>query len=200
VTGYEVKRSTFWKVVAIALVVIAGLGVLIHQLNSGHHRPEGAAERWLSAVSETGRNGIKNDARDRAEEIGPVSLAAPLIPADHDPKHGYFADLEVGKAIDNGPDTVRVPFQLHQRVESGDSPVEKGAVVLKQTGDDWHVVAVDGRRPGEEVPSEGGAPPSSAPPGLWIGAFLLGVVLAAGTALIVRYTDRTAQRAMAAGT
>lgn len=193
---YKVKRSSFWKIVAIALAVIAGLGLLIHQLNAGHHRPEGIAERWLSAVSETGRNGVKSNARERAEEIGPVSLAAPLFPTDHDPKHGYFKDLEVGKAIDDGPDTVRVPFQLHRESES-DPSLEKGAVVLKKSGDEWKVTAVTDRRPGEKVPSEGGEPPSSAPLGLWIGALALGVLLAGGTALIVHYADRTAQRAMA---
>jgi hypothetical protein len=194
----DVKWSSFWKVIALSLVVIAGLGLLIQQLNAGHHRPEGAAERWLAAVSDTGRKGVRADARDRAEEIGPVALAAALIPTEHNPKRGYFGDLEVGKAVENGVDAVRVPFQLHQHVDDELGPVKKGAIVLKRTGDEWHVTGVDGRRPGEEVPSEGGAPPSSAPLGLWIGAFVLGILLAGLTALIVRYTDRSAQRAMAA--
>ena len=197
---YEVKRSTFWKIIAIVLVGIVGLGVLIHQLNANHHRPEGAAEDWLAAVGNTGREGVSEDAAKRAEEIGPVSLAAPLIPAEHDPKHSYFSDLEVGKAIDDGPGKVRVPFQLHQRVESGSAPLKKGTIVLTQSGDVWHVTAVDDRRPGEEVPSEGGAPPSEAPSGLWIAALVLGVLLTAVSAFVVHYADRTAREAMGTAT
>jgi hypothetical protein len=193
----DVKRSTFWSVIAIVLVVVAALGVLIHTLNAGHHRPEGSAERWLAAVGDTGRKGVSADARKRAERIGPVAVAQPLLPASHDPRHSQFADLEVGKARDAGPDTVRVPFRLHQRDESGTGDLKRGTIVLDRTGDTWNVTAVDARRPGEKVPSEGGEPPSRAPLGLWVGAVGLGVVLATVAHLVTRYADRTAQRALA---
>jgi hypothetical protein len=192
-----VRRSTFWKAIAIVLVVVGGLGLLIQQLNAGHHRPEGAAEDWLAAVSDTGRKGVSDDARKRANEIGPVSLADPLLPASHDPKRGYFADLEVGKAVDAGPNTVRVPFQLHQRLESGSGPVKRDTIVLQKADGRWHVTAVDASRPGEKVPSDGGPPASRAPLALWFGALALGVILATVAHLVVRYADRTAQRAMA---
>jgi hypothetical protein len=193
----DVKRSSFWTVIAIVLVVVAGLGVLIHSLNAGHHRPEGSAERWLAAVGETGHKGISADATTRAERIGPVGLAAPLLPADHDPRHSEFADLEVGKANDAGRASARVPFRLHQRLSSGTGPLKRGTVVLQRSGDTWRVTAVDARRPAEKVPSEGGPPPSRAPWGLWVGAIALGLVLAAVAHLVTRYADRTAQRAMA---
>jgi hypothetical protein len=193
----EVKRSSFWAVIAIVLVVVAALGVLIHTLNAGHHRPEGSAERWLAAVADTARKGVSADARTRAERIGPVALAQPLLPATHDPRHSQFADLEVGKARDAGPDTVRVPFRLHQRDQSGTADLKRGTIVLHRTGDTWNVIAVDARRPGEKVPSEGGPPPSRAPLALWLGAIALGVLLATLAHLVTRYADRTAQRAMA---
>src|SRR5207248_10379054 len=76
----EVRHSTFAKVIVIVLAVIAGLGVLIHFANAGHHRPEGAAERWLAAVSDTERRGLSVDARKRAPHIRPLALAPPLLP------------------------------------------------------------------------------------------------------------------------
>jgi len=192
------ERSMFVKVIVVVLVVIAVLGVLIHTLNAGHHRPEGAAERWLAAVGDTGRKGVSADARSRAAKIGPVSIAAPLLPADHDPRKSEFSDLEVGKAEAAGTDTVRVPFRLHQELRSGSGPLKQGTLELHREGDTWHVTALDARRPGEKTPSEGGAPPSRAPLILWFGAVALGVVLALTAHLVTRWADRSAQRALAA--
>ncbi|MCU1451293.1 MAG: hypothetical protein JWP02_3463 [Acidimicrobiales bacterium] len=194
----DVRRSSFWKAIAIVLIVVAALGVLIHTLNAGHHRPEGSAERWLAAVGDTARKGVSADARKRAERLGPVALAQPLLPASHDPRHSQFADLEVGKAREAAPDTVRVPFRLHQRDSAGTADLKRGTIVLHRTGDTWRVTAVDARRPDEKVPSEGGPPPSRAPLGLWLGAVALGLILATVAHLVTRYADRTAQRALAA--
>jgi hypothetical protein len=194
----EVRRATFVRVIAIVLVVIAGLGLLIHTLNAGHHRPEGAAERWLAAVGDTGRKGVDHQARQQAERIGPVALAAPLLPSTHDPRHSEFSDLEVGKARRDGSDTVRVPFRLHQRLASGAGPLKQDTLVLQRAGSTWHVVALDTRRPGEKVRSEGGPPATRAPLVLWLGAIGLGVVLALIAHLITRYADITAQRAASA--
>jgi len=194
----EVRRSTFAKVIVIVLAVIAGLGVLIHFVNAGHHRPEGAAERWLAAVSDTERGGVSAGARARAEHIGPVAIADPLLPPKFDTRHSQFDDLEVGKAIPAGADTVRVPFRLHQHLPSGSGPLKQGTLVLHRTGDTWHVAALDGRRPDEKVPSEGGPRPSRAPLALWIGAICLGALLAAGAHLITQYAETTAKRAVAA--
>jgi hypothetical protein len=192
----EVRRATFVKVIAIVLVVIAGLGVLIHALNAGHHRPEGAAERWLAAVGDTGRKGVDHRARQEAEHIGPVAIATPLLPNTHDPHQSEFADLEVGKSRSSGTDTVRVPFRLHQHLASGAGPLKQGTLVLHRSGSAWHVIALDARRPDEKVRSEGGPPPSRAPLALWIGAICLGVVLAVTAHFITRYTDATAKRAV----
>jgi|SRR5581483_10837224 len=200
----DVRQSTFVKIVGLALAVIVGLGFLIHFLNAGHHRPEGAAERWLAAVSDSDRRGVSIDARKRANDIGAVDIATPLLPATHDTRHGLFDDLEVGKAVQVsragsvGPDAVRVPFRLHQHVESGTAPLKQGTLVLDRTGNTWHVVSLDTRRPDEKTPSEGGPRPSRAPIALWLGAIVLGAVLAAGAHLITRYAERSAQRAATA--
>ena len=196
VQASPVRRSTFAAVIVIVLVVLAALGVVIHLANAGHHRPEGSAERWLAAVGDTGRKGVTDDARKRAEKIGPVAVATPLLPATHDAKKGEFADLEVGKAIPAGPATVRVPFRLHQQLSSGVGALKQGTLVLTRTGDTWHVAALDARRPGEQVRSEGGPPPSRAPLALWFGAVALGLLLATGAHLITRYAEKSAKRAM----
>ncbi|MBV8160489.1 MAG: hypothetical protein JO265_06160 [Acidimicrobiia bacterium] len=194
----QVRQSTFVVVIVVVLAVVAGLGLLIREVNAGHHRPEGAAERWLAAVGDTGRRGVSSDARARAQAIGPVTLAAPLLPSTHDPRQSEFADLEVGKARAAGTDTVRVPFRLHQRLASGAGPLQVGTLVLRRAGSSWHVAALDARRPGEKVRSEGGPPPSRAPLALWVGAIGVGIVLALVAHLITRYADLSARRALRA--
>jgi len=192
----EVRQSTFVKVIVVVLAVIAGLGVLIHFLNAGHHRPEGAAEHWLSDVSDTGRKGLGTEARKQAQRIGSIDIATPLLPSVHDSHHSDFDDLEVGKAVPAGADTVRVPFRLHEHDES--AALKKGTLVLQHEADGWHVVALDTRRPGEKVASEGGPRPSRAPLPLWFGAIAVGIVLALGANAITRYAEKSAQRAVSA--
>ena len=108
-----------------------------------------------------------------------------------------FSDLEVGKATSAGPDSVRAPFRLHQRLRSGSGPLKQGTLVLHREGDAWHVTAIDVRRLGEKTPSEGGPPPSRAPLALWFGAIALGAVLALTAHLLTRWADRSAQRTLA---
>src|SRR5205823_6134099 len=106
-------RAAFWKAIVIALAVAVGLGILIHFLNAGHHRPEGTAEHWLSAVSDAGRSGVRKDALRRAADLGTPSLGRVLTTGvDTGNRHDYFSDLEVGRAVvsDRG---ARVPFRLH---------------------------------------------------------------------------------------
>jgi hypothetical protein len=196
-----VRTSTFVKVLAIMLTVVAGLGLLIHFLNGAHHRPEGIAEHWLSAVGDTGRKGVSADARRRAARIGPMNIATPLLPAGHhDHRLSYFSGLEVGKARVSGSGVAaaaRVPFRLHQQVDSGTSPTRKGTLVLDKSGDTWRVAALDSRRPDERVASEGGPPPSRAPIGVWIGALLVGLFLAVLSSFITRWAERSARLARA---
>src|SRR4051812_42480321 len=87
---YARLRSGFIKGLVACLAVMVALGVVIHFANSGHHRPEGAAEHWLTAVGDTTRKGVTTDARDRAEKIGPLALARPLLPTiDTDGKAAF---------------------------------------------------------------------------------------------------------------
>ena len=175
-------NRTFAKGIFVALVLVAQLGVVIHLLNDGHQRPEGIAERWLTAVGDTGRDGVREDAVDRAEEVGPIGLAAPLVPAAADGEHDLFTDLEVGRAEVDGR-TARVPFRVHQH--EGDEVT--GHVVLVETGE-WRVTDVTTGALGDgALPSDGGAPPSSAPFSLWLLAAGIGVVITAFASLLVHW-------------
>lgn len=194
-------RRAFAKGVVVCVLALAALGVAVKVAGTGVHRPEGAAERWLAAVSDTTRNGVRSEARSRAEKIGALAIADPLLPAaaSADGK-AAFPDLEVGKATVTGA-TARVPYRLHQYAASGDAPVKDGVIVLAKRDGEWRVTALAGRRPGaEKVPSEGGAPPSSAPVGLWVAALLAGVVVTAGASLLVRWAGRGAARVEGTGT
>jgi hypothetical protein len=182
-------RRTFALGAVAALAVMICLGGLIKVFGTGADRPEGAAERWLVAVGDTTRDGVAGDARDRAERIGPLALGAPLLPTVDTDGDAAFSDLEVGNADESGG-VARVPFRLHQYAETGDEPVLTGSVVLGRVDGDWAITAIDTRRPGEEVPSEGGAPPSNAPLGVWLGGLALGLLLCTLASLAVRTAGR----------
>jgi hypothetical protein len=131
---------------------------------------------------------VKKDATDRAEKLGPLTLAAPLLPSGSTGGKEAFADLEVGKASRSAPGgrEASVPFQLHQHVESGTGPTKSGTVALARSGDSWRVVRV-ALIPGKaDVPSNGGAAPSRAPLALWPIALLAGVGVTVVCSALVR--------------
>lgn len=183
-------RRSFTIGLAIVVVLFVGLFPVINLINGSRHRPEGTAERWLAAVSDTTRKGVHDEAVKRAEKDGPVSLAKAIIPADTD-KKSAFADLEVGKATVTGL-TARVPYLLHQRALTGKNPTVRGEVLLRKvgirTGDmPWKVTGLTTKASSGRVPSEGGSPPSRAPALLWAIAVLVGVAVTAGAASLVRW-------------
>ena len=189
-------KRQFAVAVVAALAVMVGLGALIAVANHGHHRPEGAAERWLTAISDTQRKGVRADARERAEKLGGVTPGASLLPSEDTKGKGAFPDLEVGKALLAGGQA-RVPYRLHQRAQHGKNPVKEGTIVLARSADGWKVTALDARHPGEKVPSDGGQPPSSAGLGLWIGAVVIGALVTGVIILLVEWATRSSQRALA---
>jgi hypothetical protein len=187
-----VTARTFGAGIAVCLAVLVVIGVVIHSANAGHHRPGGAAEHWLSAVSDTTRKGVRDDAVKRAEKIGPVSVAAPLLNGIDAEKKSAFPDLEVGKAVVAGT-TARVPFRLH--VRNQDVP-RSGTIVLSRAGDSWHVASLAG--PEGKVPSEGGPPPSSASAGLFVGGVVVSLLLTALASLLVEWAGRASRKPVAA--
>jgi hypothetical protein len=190
---YAKLRVAFTKGIVIALAVMVLIGVGIHFANAGHHRPEGAAERWLNAISDLTRKGVKKDAEKRATETGSVALGRTLLPKVDTGGKGGFPDLEVGKAHVVG-DTARVPYHLHQWADSGAGAVRRGTIVLQRQPDDrWKVTNLAPRRAGERVPSEGGAPPSSASLGVWVGGALFGLALTVAMSLLIQWASRSSR-------
>ena len=87
-----------------------GLGGVIAVANHGHHRPEGAAERWLTAISDTTRKGVRGRrARPGREARADSPWRAPLLPSEDTNGKGAFPDLEVGKAARSGDRGARCP-------------------------------------------------------------------------------------------
>src|SRR5439155_2528685 len=161
---------------------------------AGHHRPEGTAEHWLSAVSDLGRKGVRADARRRLADLAAPTSVRPLVAGvDTGGRHGFFTDLEVGRAaVVDG--LARVPYRVHQYAAHGKHPVVEGTVVLQRRRDSWRVAGLSPRRRGETVPSEGGAPPSRASWSLWLLAVAIGVALAVLSSALVAWADRSARR------
>jgi hypothetical protein len=178
--------------VAIGFVLI---GSLIAAFGSSANRPEGVAERWLTDVGDTRRDGIDDRAREEAEAIGPVELAADLLPEEDTGGDSAFVDLEIGKAEHDG-DLALVPFRLHQRQGDETGPAVEGTLVLRELPDDdegWRVEQVTGPIEGQAVPSEGGDPAAEAPIGLFLGAVAVSVVVAVVCSGIVRAAGRAAE-------
>jgi len=136
-------------------------------------RPSGIAERWLQAVSDLGRDGLREDAQERLAEYG---TAAPIDVPDAEDDERTFSDLEVGKARIQG-DVAVVPFRVNARIEGDRKREIKGALALAKDGDSWSVTEVAPAGPQDRVPSEGGARPASSKPSQWLLALLLGVAM-----------------------
>lgn len=160
----------------VVLLALAGCG------SSRPERASGVTERWLQAVSDTGRSRVRDDATHRAAEDGDPTVAAPLLPHGHHDDHdAWFSDLEVGKAIEDG-DTARVPLRL---TRADDDREVVATAVLRRERDTWHIVALDDSRRGELVPSRGGDRPATASGRHWLAAIAVGAVVTVASALVI---------------
>jgi hypothetical protein len=171
--------------VAIAFVLIGGL---LAAYGSGADRPEGVAERWLNDVGDTRRDGVTERATTDVEKVGPLSLAASLLPKGSTDGRAAFIDLEVGKASGDAA-TTRVPFRLHQRIHGSAGPPIYGTVRMVKRAGDWHITALDPAVAGIEVPSEGGPPAAEAPIGLYLGALAVAALVTAFCVALVKAAD-----------
>jgi hypothetical protein len=163
----------------LVLVALAGAGCARNEA-----RPSGITERWLQAVSERGREGLREDAGERIEEYGTTQAADELTPPDAEDDERTFRDLEVGKAVVQG-DTARVPFRVTARIEGDQKRELRATAVLTRQGDSWRVLDVADRAAGEEVPSEGGERPASSKASQWAAALVLGVLMTIGAVLVI---------------
>jgi hypothetical protein len=189
-------RRSFTIGVVLCVIGLLLAAYAVHLTSAGRHRPEGVAERWLTAVSGTTRDGVEADSRRRAAALGDPGAAAPLLPRDAEGKNA-FDDLEVGKAVRSPAGGVDVPFQLHAHEASGVEETRGGSIHLlpRSGGSGWRVVGVTLQSTPARVPSNGGDPPSRAPGSLWLAAVLGGTVLIVITSLLVRWAGRAQEHA-----
>ncbi|MDQ3757291.1 MAG: hypothetical protein M3394_05545 [Actinomycetota bacterium] len=144
-------------------------------------RPAGIAERWLQAVSELGRDGLREDAEERLREHG---TAAPIDVPDAEDDERTFSDMEVGKAREDAGNAF-VPFRVNARIEGDERREIRGVLRLARQGDSWSVTEVLPAGPGDKVPSEGGERPARSKPSQWALAALLGVLMTAGSVFLI---------------
>jgi hypothetical protein len=165
--------------VAAGIVLVIGGGVVggVRALGNVTRRPEGAAERFVQAVSSGDAKGI--------DKFGSRRLVTDVFGESWPPKD--FNRIEVGRASTGEP-YHRVPFRVevtkHEVVEGGlvVGPVGTGA------GHEWKVVSVTHGIPvaKDRVPSQGGAPQSGAPSAAWLLAAVTVLGLALGCELLLR--------------
>jgi hypothetical protein len=192
-----VSNRTFVAGLVVCVAIMLALGGAIALLNAGNNRPEGVAEDWLTAIGDTTRKGVEADATRRADKIGAPELAHDLLypyAKDIDRKSG-FKDLEVGKAVEERANTVRVGFHLTARVPDDETKELTGVITMEKADDEWHVTGVQVVDPVSvglpALPSDGGPPPSSAPLSLWLGALVGSALIGVVTASLVRAAGRT---------
>ena len=174
----------------IGLLIVGGV-IAIFATNVDD-RPEGIAERWLTAVGDTTRKGVEKDALKRANAHGDASLAAGLIgTANYDGKSA-FVQLEVGKAQRSTAGAV-VPFIVTTR-EPSDARPQRGQLVLSHDGDSWRVTSLEPSDGKLKVPSDGGDVASKAPLGLYGIALVIGFGVAVGATALVRAAGREQDR------
>lgn len=181
----EVREKNLGKGIAITMVVMAFTVVMVQfvlpkVLGGVTHRPEGAAYRFLTAVS-------TEDGHDVAT-YGRASLVPPLRQFTRDDDtEDWFERVEVGRGERSGA-VARVPALIVQRdaKKSADRTKRPVTVVVRRTGDDWRVASVERRDAGTLVPSEGGDQPTRAPLAAWLIALAAGVGLTLGASAILR--------------
>jgi hypothetical protein len=178
----------------IGFLVVGGfIAVLASNTND---RPEGVAERWLTAVGDLSRKGVHDDAAKHVTAHGDPAVAENLVGGgfDYGGKSAFTA-LEVGKAQQVDALTARVPAKVTYRGKDNGG-TERGVLRLEKAGDSWRVVALEAPDLALKVPSDGGDVASKAPVTLYLVALVIGVGVAAGASTLVRAAGREHDRSL----
>jgi hypothetical protein len=171
---------------AIGVLVVGGFVAIL--ATNTDDRPEGVAERWLTAVGDLTRKGVHDDAAKRVAAHGDLSLGESLLAGVKPNDKSAFTELEVGKArLEN--DLAFVPAKIVSRAVNAPSKQSR-VVVLRHTGDSWRVIALKLPDPTLNVPSDGGDVASKAPIGLYAVGLIIGVGVAIGASALVRAAGR----------
>lgn len=189
-------RRRAWIGLSAAVAVTVLVVVTVIRLGDVVRRPEGAAERFLKAVSD--------DETDRVDTYGTPELQARLTAfARDDADKEWFTGVEVGHRTEEIGGVARVPFRV-ERQDEGESELFGFLSVVEQPGDDpreWRVVdVVEDLAVEPLVPSGGGPEPASAAGSTWLGGIVAAVALAAAAEVLLRAVgSRPWRAAMVAG-
>lgn len=143
-------------VLAAAVALTGTVALALRTAGDQVRRPEGAAERYLQALS--------ND--HDATPWGDPGLASPLVDFEPD-DDTLFATIEVGRASLDA-DTATVPARIVRNDAAG-TEIPLALTARRDEGGDprgWRIVAVE-QVPTASVPSEGGLRPARADAVLW---------------------------------
>ena len=180
------KRPFLIGLLATTIVFLLVGGVIAVFATSTDDRPEGIAERWLTAAGDLTRDGVHADAVKRVEAHGDLELADLLTgQIDADGKSA-FSGLEVGRARRDGT-TALVPAQVVTRDHDAKRDI---VIVLTRTADSWRVSDFRPADPTLRVPSDGGDVAAKAPVALYAVAMVIGVGVAAAASAMVRLAGR----------
>jgi hypothetical protein len=180
--------TRFWIAAAIiAMVVTAGFVVGIRELGAVTRRPEGAAERYLQAVS--------SDDEAEITHFGPPAMVRALFGTTDPPE---FEQIEVGRASKVGS-LYHVPFHVTFDTEPAREMTATLQVFGSGPGDPQELKVVGfAERPSARllpVPSEGRkGDPAGAPAGVWIGALIAVALATAACELLLRVLASRAAR------
>jgi hypothetical protein len=190
----DTLRKPFLIGVLATAIVFVSVGGFIAALATGHDdRPEGIAERWLTATGDLTRKGVRSDAEQRVTNDGDLALAEQFLTVSYDYKgKSAFTALEVGHGRRVDANTTTVPMKLTDR--AADSKTKEAVLVLGRDGNSWRVQAVQPADTTLRVPSDGGPPVSSAPLGLYAIALLIGAGIAVAASILVRLAGREQSR------
>lgn len=169
----------------LLLVLLAPLLTSCTVGGGGTSRPSGVAERWLQAISDTGRAGVREDALERARSHGDIAAARHILGDDRfEADASRFTDLEIG-AAEISADEARVPIRVTRRLADDERDAVFATAVLQRVEGEWRVVDVGDPREGELVPSRGGARPATATARHWLAAVAFGLLAAVASALVI---------------
>jgi hypothetical protein len=172
--GPRPQRKSVIRVAVLVAVVIGALAFGTGLVRRSTSRPEGLTERWLVAVSETGRIGLRDDALKRARMIGRGEAAAALTSKRSPKDVNRFLSIEVGNQQSKG-----VPFSVIRRTSDTETDVVRGYANVGQCGNGNDVLGVCSVQldSSAKVPSNGGTPAAKAPMWLWAAALLISLGL-----------------------
>jgi hypothetical protein len=188
----DALKKPFLIGVLFVVIVVVLLGGLISLFGSTDDRPEGVAERWLTAVGDLTRKGVHTDAVDRVSAHGDLALGEQLLEGVKADDKSAFTELEVGKARRSG-DTALVPAELVGRGYA-DGVKRRQLLVLQRSGESWRVIELRPPDPTLNVPSNGGDVASKAPVTLYLVALVIGAGVAAAASALVRASGREHER------